>query len=63
MQQKKRPKHLTHSELFFVCYVFYPTSGANPQRGSRVTVRITTKVPDQDRIFGVITHVGNIIGG
>ena len=22
MQQKKRPKHLTHSELFFVCYVF-----------------------------------------
>lgn len=41
----------------------YPTSGANPQRGSRVTVRITTKVPDQDRIFGVITHVGNIIGG
>lgn len=41
----------------------YPTSGANPQRGSRVTVRITTKVPDQDRIFGVITHVGNIVGG
>lgn len=38
----------------------YPERGETPQRGANVTVRITTKNPEQNRIFGVITHVGAI---
>ncbi len=38
----------------------YPDRGIRPPRGTTVTVRITTKNEEQNRLFGLITHVAKI---
>lgn len=38
----------------------YPERGQRPPRGTTVTVRITTKNEEQNRLFGLITHVSKI---
>lgn len=38
----------------------YPDRGARPPRGTTVTVRITTKNEEMNRLFGLITHVAKI---
>lgn len=38
----------------------YPERGVRPPRGTTVTVRITTKNEEQNRLFGLITHVSKI---
>lgn len=38
----------------------YPERGARPPRGTVVTVRITTKNEEMNRLFGLITHVAKI---
>lgn len=38
----------------------YPDRGPRPPRGTTVTVRITTKNEDMNRLFGLITHVSKI---
>lgn len=35
----------------------YPERGARPPRGTKVTVRITTKNEEMNRLFGLITHI------
>ena len=39
----------------------YPERGARPPRGTVVTVRITTKNEEMNRLFGLITHVSKIV--
>lgn len=39
----------------------YPERGARPPRGTIVTVRITTKNEEMNRLFGLITHVSKIV--
>lgn len=39
------------------CLCRYPERGERPQRGAKVTVRITIKNEEMNRIFGNITHV------
>ena len=39
----------------------YPDRGARPPRGTVVTVRITTKNEEMNRLFGLITHVSKIV--
>lgn len=38
----------------------YPDRGTRPPRGTTVTVRITTKNEEMNRLFGLITHVAKI---
>lgn len=38
----------------------YPERGARPSRGTTVTVRITTKNEEMNRLFGLITHMAKI---
>lgn len=40
----------------------YPERGPRPPRGTVVTVRITTKNEEMNRLFGLITHVSKISG-
>lgn len=38
----------------------YPDRGVRPPRGTTVTVRLTTKNEEMNRLFGLITHVAKI---